>query len=634
MQTDSAGRFVAESPVDASGVVKARRQGYADAVLLAPLRAGENAPVDLWLSPLGANGQVGPAGGTVVVPGSPAQVTLPAAALVDGVTGQAFTGTADVLVTPIHPGRRPAAMPGSYQARAGTGSVTIESFGALHVELRAADSGRPLQLGAGKTAVIRIPLASRSPTPPATLPLYHLDETSGLWVEEGSATLVGRGEEAYYEGRVSHFSYWNADRPTETVYVEGCVRLEDGRVPESAVVSSEGVDYSGRAVALPDGEGRFRVPVRKGGQASLSADSSLLRAGPLAVVPSNTDISLPECLVLQEVAQAPVIVRQPTEVKVTAGERALLSVLVEGRDLRYEWRRNGTLLPGETAPVLLQPNVQASDSGAQYSVAVSNAYGRVTSTPILLTVDATPPPPPPAARADLMRLVYASFDTWFLAFAPAQLTDMEMTMLLPPATVCRSGKVLQAVFDGRDVGGGEPIAADVQHRIDASFESCDVTEGLFLDGRAMAEFRYTRAPGSVAVTGSTAMTQLSLASQAVQGEGRFGYVARIDTSTGVATEVAMTPASGAVLTSRKSGLSAVYAGGGTNLTVTSTSMIYHAKDLAFDVQGRRYVATGELRHGAEMGGALLLTSEGKQIGRLIVSGGVVAIEIDGQVQPL
>ena len=68
------------------------------------------------------------------------------------------------------------------------------------------------------------PAAPRAPTLPATFPLYHLNETTGRWTQEGTATLQtdpATGAK-YYEGTVSHFSTWNADRMIE--------RFEDGDV--------------------------------------------------------------------------------------------------------------------------------------------------------------------------------------------------------------------------------------------------------------------------------------------------------------------------------------------------------------------------------------------------------------------
>jgi alpha-tubulin suppressor-like RCC1 family protein len=56
-----------------------------------------------------------------------------------------------------------------------------------------------------------------------------------------------------------------------------------------------------------------------------------------------------------------------------------------GLPLHYQWRLNGTNLPGATNIVLLLTNV-LSEQGGQYSVTVGNAWGDVTSAPATLSV--------------------------------------------------------------------------------------------------------------------------------------------------------------------------------------------------------------------------------------------------------
>jgi hypothetical protein len=73
------------------------------------------------------------------------------------------------------------------------------------------------KLQPGKTAKLRftIPSSLRS-TAPATIPLWSVDETTGLWKQEGSAT---KGTD-YYEGDVSHFSFWNCDASSQTFFLK------------------------------------------------------------------------------------------------------------------------------------------------------------------------------------------------------------------------------------------------------------------------------------------------------------------------------------------------------------------------------------------------------------------------------
>lgn len=88
------------------------------------------------------------------------------------------------------------------------------------VELQDA-SGNPLQLVAGKTATINLPIASTQLAgAPATIPLWYFDETENIWKEEGTATKQGNN----YVCTVSHFTWWNCDYPNEQSTIEGYVK--------------------------------------------------------------------------------------------------------------------------------------------------------------------------------------------------------------------------------------------------------------------------------------------------------------------------------------------------------------------------------------------------------------------------
>lgn len=333
------------------------------------------------------------AGGTVAVAGTPAQVVLPAGGLV-GAGGAAASGQVTVAVTPIDPATDPASMPGNFTAAGGGGATTtIESFGALNVDLRDA-AGQPLNLAAGQSATIRIPLATRSAGAPTTIPLYWFNEQTGLWVQEGTATLQGSAPDQYYEGTVSHFSTWNADQPMETIFVNGCVQDGAGARVQGVWVHSEGVDYSGGDIEPTNAQGDFRVGMRRGGKASIYGQTPATSTNVVVAGPSQVDITLPACLVLAAGAQPPSIVVQPQSQGLPAGGFALFTVQAIGsQPLAYQWRRNGENIVGQNFSVLLLQGVQPSDHGARFSVVVTNAAGSVTSDEAVLSVDQQVLPP-------------------------------------------------------------------------------------------------------------------------------------------------------------------------------------------------------------------------------------------------
>jgi hypothetical protein len=208
-------------------------------------------------------------GALVSISGSPAQVDLPANGVVDAATQQPVTGNISVKFDVINPAADPHEMAnGHYESRnVSTGQPElIESFGAISVDLTQGNT--PLQLAKGQKATIRIPVQSRSAARPATIPLYYWDGAKALWVQEGTATLKSDANGAYYEGQVSHFTTWNADRPiSESVSIQGCVQTKAGTALASAdyTVYTDGQNYSGLAWSTNTG-GNFTVLAKKGGQ--------------------------------------------------------------------------------------------------------------------------------------------------------------------------------------------------------------------------------------------------------------------------------------------------------------------------------------------------------------------------------
>ena len=86
----------------------------------------------------------------------------------------------------------------------------------------------------------------------------------------------------------------------------------------------------------------------------------------------------------------PYLTSQPQGQTVAQGSNAGFGVTAGGTaSLGYQWRQNGTNIPGATASSYTRVNAQAADAGS-YSVVVANASGSVTSSVAILTVNVPP----------------------------------------------------------------------------------------------------------------------------------------------------------------------------------------------------------------------------------------------------
>lgn len=85
-------------------------------------------------------------------------------------------------------------------------------------------------------------------------------------------------------------------------------------------------------------------------------------------------------------------VSQPASVTVPLGQTASFSVIASGTGtLSYQWFKNGVAINGATSSSYTTPPTAAGDTGAVFTVTVSNSVGSVTSGPATLTVQLPPP---------------------------------------------------------------------------------------------------------------------------------------------------------------------------------------------------------------------------------------------------
>ena len=226
----------------------------------AAVTAGNTSRVDVALQPVAASITLASlaTAQTLTVANSTAQVNLSANGLTTA-AGAAPSLPVTANITPIDPSSNPQLMPGDYTTSAG---AMIESFGAMEVNFKD-NAGAKLKLATGQTATIRIPVpAANQGTAASTMPAFYYNETTGQWVEEGTLTLGGTAPNKYYEGTVTHFSYWNADQVYNTTCITGRVVNASGTPVAGARVEAQGRDYTGTSETYTGSDGTFTIKVK------------------------------------------------------------------------------------------------------------------------------------------------------------------------------------------------------------------------------------------------------------------------------------------------------------------------------------------------------------------------------------
>ncbi len=222
-----------------------------------------------------------------------ASVQLPANGIKDA-NGDNYTGDVKVYATWLDPTAPNLAqlMPGDLRAsNIANEQVQLTTYGMIGVELEG-ENGQALNLADGQSATIEVNIpATLLANAPATIPLWHFDESSGLWMEEGQATLQGDK----YVGTVSHFSFWNYDVPSNYIFIEGLVTGKGGIGVENLTVVITNSSNATSGTGLTDQDGIFQGAVPNDVPLTISVLDNCNNVIYTAEIgPFSTDSSIPE----------------------------------------------------------------------------------------------------------------------------------------------------------------------------------------------------------------------------------------------------------------------------------------------------------------------------------------------------
>lgn len=212
LTTNSEGYFVIEDAILKSefAVVKAEKAGYMKGIRTFTPTAGAMNRIELVLQTKGtAQSLDASKGGELSFNGGKVKLNFPAGSIADA-EGKAYTGSVKVSARYIDPELNDFAstMPGNLVGLTeGNELMGMISYGMANVELTD-NSGNPLQVLVGKTVKVTMPAILDAP---ADMPVWHFNETYGLWVESGKAIK----ESTTYSFEANHFSIWNLDTKVE-----------------------------------------------------------------------------------------------------------------------------------------------------------------------------------------------------------------------------------------------------------------------------------------------------------------------------------------------------------------------------------------------------------------------------------
>jgi hypothetical protein len=205
----------------------------------------------------------------------------------------------------------------------------------------------------------------------------------------------------------------------------------------TAISAATWATYEIPTVATSDSGSQLTVVVRNSA-GSVTSNSATLTVNAAGVGPS--------------------IAIQPVNHTVTAGQTATFSVTGSGTaSLKYQWFDNGTVIIGATSSAYTTPVTTLADNGSQFSVAVSDTFGTVSSSLATLTVKAAG-----QLTASTASLSYGTVMLGSSKILPVTLTNMGVSSIsISNVTLSGTGVSVSGVSSGLILAAGSSAALNV-----------------------------------------------------------------------------------------------------------------------------------------------------------------------------
>jgi hypothetical protein len=238
-----------------AALVSAQKAGYFTAYRTFNATSGTNQVV-IKLIKKNLSGTISGTNGGDVTLTNGTKISLPGNGIVKASDNSNYTGTINVYASYIDPTAPDILerVPGSFMANDKDGKrVFLTSYGMMAVELEST-AGEKLQIKSGNEATLNAPIPfSILSNAPATIPLWYVDEATGLWKEEGVAMKQGNN----YVGTVKHFSFWNYDIKVPAITLSTTLKTSKGLPLVNASVVISAKEY-GSAAGYTDSLGQVK----------------------------------------------------------------------------------------------------------------------------------------------------------------------------------------------------------------------------------------------------------------------------------------------------------------------------------------------------------------------------------------
>lgn len=243
-----------------ASVVTAEKAGYFKAFRTFCATSATNQVVIRLTKKMAAGRIDANSGGTVALSNG-SKISFKTNSVVIASSGIPYSGDIHVFAAYIDPTSENIGenFPGSVLADDNKGKrVVLSSYGMLAVELEST-SGEKLQIAPGQSAMISSTIpSSLLSTAPVTIPLWYINEQTGIWKEEGLAVKSGSS----YVGEVKHFSWWNCDVPNSAVMFTTKIRSADGLPLTNACVRARSLgNFNVNGYTWTDSLGQVRSPM-------------------------------------------------------------------------------------------------------------------------------------------------------------------------------------------------------------------------------------------------------------------------------------------------------------------------------------------------------------------------------------